>query len=186
MLIAEQKRKENIAEYILYMWQIEDLVRGSELSVARVMSKIFPDDVPSEEMAMEYENWFNDIVTEMKRDGLEKQGHLKTVRQHLKSLNDLHRSLLMTFQDKEYQEVYKETAEDLAVLKGKSGSDELTEVEICLTGLYGLMLLRIQKANISEDTEAAMNRIGKLIAQLARSYKKLQSGLLNLPPEMNN
>jgi hypothetical protein len=186
MLIAEQKKKENIAEYILYMWQIEDLIRGSELSVNRVMTKIFPDDLPSDEISVEYENWFADLVDEMKKDGLEKQGHLKTVRHHITSLNDLHRSLLMTFQDKDYQKVYKETAEDLAILKGKSGSEELTEVEICLTGLYGLMLLRIQKANISEDTEAAMNRIGKLIALLARSYKKFQSGLLNLPPEMKN
>jgi len=186
MLIAEQKKKENIAEYILYMWQIEDLIRGSELSVNRVMAKLFPDELPSDEVAEEYENWFTDIVLEMKKDGLEKQGHLKTVRNHLNSLNELHQSLLMTFQDKEYQEVYKQTADDLAILKGKSGSEDLTEVEICLTGLYGLMLLRIQKASISDDTLSAMNRIGKLIALLARSYKKFQSGLLNLPPEMKN
>ena len=186
MQIAEQKKKENIAEYILYMWQIEDLIRGSELSVDRVMTKVFPNDLPSPDIAVEYENWFTDIVDEMKKDGLEKQGHLKTVRHHINSLNDLHRSLLTTFQDKEYQAIYKETAEDIAILKDKSGSGELNEVEICLTGLYGLMLLRIQKANISEDTEKAMNRIGKLIAILARSYKKFQSGLLNLPPEMNN
>ncbi|HAW53150.1 MAG TPA: DUF4924 domain-containing protein [Flavobacteriales bacterium] len=186
MLIAEQKKKENIAEYILYMWQIEDLIRGSELSVNKVMTRIFPDQMPSEEIALEYENWFKGIIDEMKRDGLEKQGHLKTVRHHLKSLNNLHRSLLMTFQDKEYQDAYKATAGDLSILKGKSGSEDLTEVEICLTGLYGLMLLRIQKATISEDTLAAMERIGKLVALLARSYKKFQSGLLNLPPEMNN
>ena len=186
MLIAEQKRKENIAEYILYMWQMEDLVRGSELSVERVMTKIFPDERPEEELVLEYEKWFADIVDEMKKDGLEKQGHLKIVRGNINALNDLHRSLLMTFQNKDYQDLYKEASEDIGVLKGKSGTDNLNDVEVCLTGLYGLMLLRIQKANISEDTQAAMNRIGKLMASLARSYKKLQSGELTLPPEMKN
>lgn len=28
MITASQKRKENIAEYLLYMWQIEDLIRA--------------------------------------------------------------------------------------------------------------------------------------------------------------
>ena len=186
MLIAEQKRKENIAEYILYMWQMEDLVRGSELSVERVMTKVFPDERPEAELAMEYENWFSDIVDEMKKDSLEKQGHLKIVRSNITAHNDLHRSLLMTFQDKKYQDIYKETSEDLEVLKGKSGTDNLNDVEVCLTGLYGLMLLRIQKANISEDTQAAMSRIGKLMASLARSYKQYQNGELSLPPEMKN
>ena len=27
MLIAREKRKSNVAEYILYMWQVEDLLR---------------------------------------------------------------------------------------------------------------------------------------------------------------
>ena len=27
MIIAQQKRKENIAEYLLYMWQVEDMIR---------------------------------------------------------------------------------------------------------------------------------------------------------------
>ncbi len=29
MFVASQKRKENIAEYLLYMWQIEDIDRKS-------------------------------------------------------------------------------------------------------------------------------------------------------------
>ena len=31
MYIASQKRKENIAEYLLYMWQIEDLIRAKAM-----------------------------------------------------------------------------------------------------------------------------------------------------------
>ena len=30
MIIARQKRKENIAEYLLYMWQVEDLIRANK------------------------------------------------------------------------------------------------------------------------------------------------------------
>lgn len=33
MIIASQKRKENIAEYLLYMWQIEDIIRAYKLDI---------------------------------------------------------------------------------------------------------------------------------------------------------
>ena len=32
MYIAQRKRKENIAEYILYLWQLEDLLRALQFS----------------------------------------------------------------------------------------------------------------------------------------------------------
>lgn len=186
MLIAEQKKKENIAEYILYMWQMEDLVRGSELAIERVMTKIFPEYDPSDEMVAEYRGWFLDIIEEMKDSGLEKQGHLQTVKRHISMLSELHQSLITAYQDKEYIDLYKKAVEDIRLLKSKSGSQSLSDVEVCLTGLYGLLLLRIQKASISEETMQAMNRIGKVMAHLSESFKRYQSGELSFPPELNN
>ena len=36
MFIASQKRKENIAEYLLYMWQIEDMIRANNLDIDKI------------------------------------------------------------------------------------------------------------------------------------------------------
>ena len=36
MFIARQKRKENIAEYLLYMWQMEDLVRSFKCDIEAI------------------------------------------------------------------------------------------------------------------------------------------------------
>jgi hypothetical protein len=36
MITASQKRKENIAEYLLYMWQIEDIIRANGLDLAKI------------------------------------------------------------------------------------------------------------------------------------------------------
>ena len=33
MIIARRKRKENIAEYLLYMWQVEDLIRANQFDL---------------------------------------------------------------------------------------------------------------------------------------------------------
>ena len=36
MIIAQQKRRENIAEYLLYLWQVEDLLRACHLDIDTV------------------------------------------------------------------------------------------------------------------------------------------------------
>ena len=186
MLISEQKKKENIAEYVLYMWQMEDLLRGSELNLNKVMSKVFPDASADDEMAQKYQDWFSSLIDEMNEKGLQKEGHLATVKHYMQSLEDLHRALLTTFQDDTYKAIYRETLEHINTLKGKSASDQIGEVEICLTGLYGLMLLKIKQAKISDETLEAIGKIGKMIAYLAASFNKSKTGELELPSEMKN
>ena len=36
MIIAQQKRRDNIAEYLLYLWQVEDLLRACQLDIDKV------------------------------------------------------------------------------------------------------------------------------------------------------
>lgn len=36
MLIAQKLRKENIAEYLLYMWQVEDIIRANKLEIESI------------------------------------------------------------------------------------------------------------------------------------------------------
>lgn len=36
MYIAQEIRKKSIAEYVLYMWQIEDLIRAYGCSLSRI------------------------------------------------------------------------------------------------------------------------------------------------------
>ena len=36
MFVAKQKRHENIAEYLLYMWQVEDILRALHFDPAEI------------------------------------------------------------------------------------------------------------------------------------------------------
>ena len=40
MFTASAKRKENIAEYLLYMWHIEDLIRANGLDMERIKKAV--------------------------------------------------------------------------------------------------------------------------------------------------
>ena len=40
MIVARQKRKENIAEYLLYMWQVEDLIRANRFDMDAIRKSV--------------------------------------------------------------------------------------------------------------------------------------------------
>ena len=60
MLIAETKRKENMAEYLLYMWQVEDLIRANGCDIDAIernlISRYDVDDAKRGEIREWYEN----------------------------------------------------------------------------------------------------------------------------------
>lgn len=185
MLIAREKENNNIAEYILYMWQMEDLVRGSNMDLDAVMTKVFPDESDLAQMP-EYAQWFKSLIDEMKREGLQKEGHLRSVRTYMKSIDSLHHAMLNVYQDKEYIEQYKRTSPFIKELREKIKVMTLPETETCLIGLYGFLMLKISRARISEETNEAMNEIGILIALLSDGFNRLKKGELKLPDSLSN
>ena len=40
MIIAQKKRKENIVEYMLYMWQVEKIIRAKNLDMDKIEKTI--------------------------------------------------------------------------------------------------------------------------------------------------
>lgn len=77
MIIARQKRKENIAEYLLYMWQVEDLIRANNFDMDSIRRTVVdrydqPGDV-KEEIA----NWYEELIEMMRSEGVMKKGHIQ-------------------------------------------------------------------------------------------------------------
>jgi hypothetical protein len=186
MLIAKVKEEENIAEYILYMWQMEDLIRGSNLNVKKIMTRLFPGESNQAEKE-EYTIWFMSLIEEMKRNKLEESGHLKSVATYMTSLDSLHHTLLTLYQDHKYIELYQKAASHIEELRVKNGSTvQVPATEICLIGLYGLLLLKMAGKEISDETEDAMKTLGSMTAYLADSFNKLKNGKLKFPTQMKN
>ena len=78
MHIARKLKKENICEYLLYMWQIEDLIRACGLNMdvlnENVVSK-FP--VQSEAERKEIYNWYESLIEMMRMENVQEKGHLQ-------------------------------------------------------------------------------------------------------------
>ena len=185
MLIAREKEKNNIAEFILYMWQMEDLVRGCNMDLQTVMSKVFPDESDQAQM-MEYAQWFALLIEDMQHQGVVKEGHLKNVRTYMKSVESLHHALLTVYQDSAYISQYKKADPYIKDLRRKINVKDLPETEVCLVGLYGYLMLRIRQAEISEETKEAMDEISLMVALLSNGFNKLKNGELHLPDSLSN
>lgn len=95
MIIASQKRKENIAEYLLYMWQIEDIIRSNNLNIEQIRTGIvdkFPVDEPTRKAMLE---WYESLIDMMRREEVVEKGHLQMNNNIIGDLADLNRLSLI-------------------------------------------------------------------------------------------
>ena len=74
MDIAKAKRKENIAEYILYLWQLEDLLRALQFSPEAIYSTLIaPRRDIAEEQKSVFLLWYMDLANLLRQEGKEEK-----------------------------------------------------------------------------------------------------------------
>ena len=94
MIISSQKKKENIAEYLLYMWQIEDIIRAYKLDLDLIQENIIDKyDIPDSQKK-EMREWYESLIDMMRREGVMEKGHLQLNKNVIIELTDLHERLL--------------------------------------------------------------------------------------------
>lgn len=184
MLIANQKKKENIAEYVLYMFQVETVVRSFNLEIEDVFELYICQMTSIPEAREDVKVWYQEIIEEMKQNDLKEKGHIARVHETMDEMNFLHNTLLTSLNDIEYQEIHTEVGPYIQELRDKSGSLGMSDIEICLTGLYGKLTLKIQKKEISEETAVAFDGFTKLLIVLSNRFKDFKTG--NLKFQVNN
>lgn len=178
MLIANQKKKENIAEYVLYMFQVEMVVRSFDLDIDKVYDYYISQMTSIEDARKDVKAWYTEIIEEMKKNSLEEKGHIARVHETMDEMTFLHNTLLTSLEDTEYQEIHTESGPYIQELRDRSGTDSLSDIEICLTGLFGKLTLRIQKKEITAETAEAFDAFTKLLAVLSVRYKDFKTGNL--------
>jgi hypothetical protein len=57
-------------------------------------------------------------------------------------------------------------------LRAKSGENKVGELETCFNALYGILMIKLQGKEISEDTVKAIAQISKFLATLSAFYHK--------------
>lgn len=155
-LIAEfcmlKSKRDNIAEYILYLWQMEDYLRA------------FPQNADATPELSE----LNEM---MHREGILDGGHLQLAQNALNELEELHAQLLN--EDAMYRAAIMRLTPQLNLLKAKTDRPTMSDIEASLLLLYQIMLLRLQKRDITPETAAVQQQATQLLQFLSRTYKNL-------------
>jgi flagellin-specific chaperone FliS len=180
MLIAKKLKEENIAEYLLYMWQIEDIIRANKLDIGIIDKQIISGFDQPQDMKNEIREWYESLIDMMRREDVVEKGHLIVNKNVISELTELHNRLLKSAQETEYTEAYYKTLPFIVELRSKTQDKNTPELETCLAALYGFLLMRLQKKEISGETQSALSQISSFLRLLSLKYKEYKAGKLDV------
>ena len=172
MYIAQQLRKENIAEYLLYMWQVEDTIRAFDCSLSRLRREYIARFDYTDEQKEEEADWLGHIIRMMNQEGSRERGDLQINNVTLQQMEELHAQLLASPRFPFYNSAYYKVLPFIVELRNRGADKEENEIETCLNALYGVMMLRLQKKEITPNTQHAVKEITTLVGMLSDYYKK--------------
>ena len=180
MIIAKKKKKENSIEYILYMWQIEDLIRSFNLDISLIQDKIISQfQLKDEAEKKEMLQWYEGLIEQMKQEGIVKKGHWQFLKNLVNELYDLHLYLIKK-KNAQYLQYYSWAKSHLEELQKLSKGTADNEIEAGLNGLYGFLLLKLQKREITPTTQNSIQAISQMMAFLNNTYLKIENGEMEI------
>ncbi len=172
--LAEKKRQSNIGEYIIYMYQMEDLVRSYHMNIGDIQKYVVSHYPISEEEKKEVGDWFQSLIHQMEEEDITEKGHLSTTQKEVGLLAEIHWKLLKS--DKDYFEIYnKAKPHVIAAIMTAEGQYLGHEIQICLNGVYGLLLCRLTGKKTSPEQEKTAQAFGDVLSYLNWVYMEKQS-----------
>ena len=172
MFIAQELRKNNIAEYLLYMWQVENIIRAFDCSLSRIRKEYIERFEYDDEQKEELTDWYGNLIRMMNQEGCREQGHLQINKVVMQQLQELHVQLLSSPKFPFYNAEYYKVLPYIVELRNRGADKDENEVETCFNSLYGVMMLRLQKKEITTNTDHAIKEITTFIGMLSDYYKK--------------
>ena len=180
MFIAKKLKNENICEYLLYMWQVEDLIRAFNLDIDLINERIIAQYPVSDIERKTLYEWYESLIEMMRIENVQTDGHLQLNKNTILELDDLHSNLIRSGKDAGYAAKFYHVLPFIAQLRKQQYSIHMSDIEICFNFQYGIMLLRMKKTDITPETLQAQTEISKFMVLLAKNYQLFKSGELDL------
>lgn len=136
MYIARQLKDKNIAEYLLYMWQVEDIIRANHFDIDLLEANYLSKFEYSAEQKAEMRQWYADLIEMMRSEGVKEQGHLQINKNIIILLTDLHTELLKSPKQPFYSAAYYKALPFIVELRSRMQGTDEPEIENCLNAMY--------------------------------------------------
>ena len=159
MQIARKLRTQSITAYIIYMYQVEDVIRAYGLDIERIEEEYMPRFDLGESQRKEEREWYESLIRMMKEEGKTQCGHVQVVRNTIQLLSDPKQPY--------YSAAYYKALPYIVELRAKSHAMDKGEIENCLDAVYGATLIGMQGRELSEETRLALQPITHLLEMLS-------------------
>ncbi len=179
MFIARKLKKENICEYLLYMWQVEDLIRAFSLNIEMVNERIIASYPVSADERKSLYNWYESLIEMMRLENVQTVGHLQLNKNILSELDELHGLLLRSGKNAGYNAKFYHVLPFISQLRRQQKNSQISDLELSFNFQYGIMLLRMKKVVITPETLQVQTEISKFMVLLAKNYQLYKSGELD-------
>ena len=157
-----KNKRENIAEYILWIWQLEDYLRA------------FPNVAIDNESPSPDMRFLAELSEMMHREGVTEKGHVQLARNAMAELEELHHRLLD--EDASYRAAMIRLTPALNILKSKTDNPLMSDLEAGLTLLYQVLLLCLQHKEITPATAETQAQVTRLFQFLSKIYRAEKVG----------
>jgi len=179
MFIARKLKKENICEYLLYMWQVEDLIRAFSLNIDMVNERIIASYPVSADERKSLYNWYESLIEMMRLENVQSEGHLQLNKNIMSELDELHGLLLRSGKDAGFNAKFYHVLPFISQLRKQQNNSQISDLELSFNFQYGIMLLRMKKVVITPETLQVQTEISKFMVLLAKNYQLYKSGELD-------
>jgi hypothetical protein len=160
------------------MWQIEDLIRAYDCSLSRIRREYISRFDYNDEQKDEVADWYGNLIRMMNEEGCREGGHIQINKVVLQQLIELHNQLLDSADFPFYGSEYYKVLPFIVELRNRGANKDKNEIETCFDALYGVMMLRLQKKEISTETEHAVKEMTTFVGMLNDYYFKDKNGEL--------
>lgn len=174
MIVAQKLRKQNLSAYIIYMFQVEDVIRAYGLDADRICKEYLPRFQYTPEQIESQREWYAGLIRMMQEEGVQQSGHVQVVRNTIILMSERHRELLADPKQPFYSAAYYKALPFIVELRGKGDNREKDEIENCLDALYGATVLKMQGRELSDETRQALQPITRLLEMLSQLYNEEQ------------
>lgn len=180
MFVAYQKKQENICEYFLYMFQVEDIIRACEVKkemVEKILLPKYPSDITTQN---EVKQWYNGLIDQMKEEKTEQKGHLISLNNKINEVLDFHLYLMNNLKEVAYQACFEKVLPLLQELRTKQSTEIVSDLHLALNAVYGFILIRMKGSQVSKSTAEAMAVFVEWFNMLSAKFKDYEEGNLKI------
>jgi len=174
MLIAEQKRKESISEYIIFMYQTEDLIRAYNFDLEEIYKYVIQHFPVEDNKKTRIKAWYRKVASQMKKESLDKAGHLEELNNLAKELSHFNLELLKS--DQSYRKIFDQAKLHISRNAALSNGQVNNAIQICLNGIYGMLILRLNGKPVDDSNKQGVQAFGEVLSYLSYKYQKRNNG----------